>query len=143
MTWFPFAHIVGCMHPLSNKSAKVKLVTPGLLTGAGCTAFPAHLVPSERIQEVVHVACHQSYIFHRTGVCTGSLHERVDEVQEAEQQLLVELAQLRPKVCTGTVHILRHACLSYAQISQGAECQTSRKQERTSLYIIVSQSAQA
>ena len=69
--------------------------------------YLAHLVPSEGVEEVVHVAGHQPHILHRAGVCAGSLHQRVDEVQEAEQQLPVQLPQLCPEVCTSTLQILR------------------------------------
>ena len=105
----------------------------------GVASQEAYLVSSESVQEVVHIAGDQSHILYRAGVCAGSLHQRVDEVQEAEQQLLVQLAQLRPEVCTGTVRNLRSACFAlYANLSRRSNYLRSRKHNSRPSYSLCS-----
>ena len=52
------------------------------------------------VQEVLHVARHHTHMLHRSSVSAGPLDESVNEIQVAEEQLLVEFDQLLSEVCT-------------------------------------------
>ena len=54
------------------------------------------------VQEVLHVARHYTNVLHRPTISAGPLDESVNEIQVAEQQLLVELDQLLPEVCSAS-----------------------------------------
>ena len=52
------------------------------------------------VQKVLHVTRHHTHMLHRPSVSAGPLDESVNEIQVAEQQLLVELDQLLSEVCS-------------------------------------------